>query len=80
MKGLTTPSPTITPHPNFKELNKKSKLLKKDGYKAQGKPFVACRHTKHCSLLSNRLTINKQNVIEAFLGIAQTKLEITVRK
>ena len=52
MKGLTTPSPTITPHPNFKELNKKSKLLKKDGYKAQSKPFVACRHTKHRSLLN----------------------------
>jgi hypothetical protein len=36
MKGLTTPSPNIAPHPNFKELNKKSQLLKKDGYKAQG--------------------------------------------
>jgi hypothetical protein len=40
MKGLTTPSPTITPHPNLKELHKKSKLLKKDGYKAQGKPSL----------------------------------------
>ena len=40
MKGLTTPSPTITPHPNLKELDKKSKLLKKDGSKAQGKPSL----------------------------------------
>jgi hypothetical protein len=40
MKGLTTPSPTITPHPNLKELNKKLRLLKKDSYKVQGKNFV----------------------------------------
>jgi len=28
MKGLNTPSPTITPHPNLKELNKKIKVVK----------------------------------------------------
>lgn len=81
MKGLTTPSPTITPHPNLQELNKKSKLLKKDGYKAQGtrQTFVTCRHIEHCSLLCRRLTISKQHVIKELLEIAQTKLK-SVRK
>jgi hypothetical protein len=40
MKGLTTPSPTITPHPNLKELNKKLRFFKKDSYKVQGRTLM----------------------------------------
>jgi hypothetical protein len=35
MKGLATPSPTVTPHPNLEELNKKLRLLLEDSSKAQ---------------------------------------------